>query len=465
MVDATVADAARGRPLADCGRSGGLQGRSAAVCGRDAEERRWSEYQRRADADSGTVRAPARLLVLIFVTPPVRLPRNPRNPVSKGNHGFQSQSAARSSPLSDFCHADVVAKPRIRAWRSVDWTPQGPAKAHLQVAGRPGSVLVLGSQRRRRRRGSGLRPRRPKAAPRRGVSVGPGRASRTASRRQEFASGRPARSTRPGSRRSNSCGATSSRAALDQRRPFRRRLRCPDRGRKPAHRRALSCLPTAAAARKGKGRAPTGFDELEGSRRAVLVVQGGRDRSGCRRGAWSGWSHAFTATTACAGTRRASAAPPCVMAAQRDRPDRARLSDTAPPSAAARPLLVVDAPSMLFRAFYALPESIKGAEAARTAVNALLGAANLILREVEQHEPRAVVLCFGPDAAAYRVELYPATTPSARRCPTSSCPSGPTRGAFFEAFGWTVDRPRLARGRRPDRLLARGRRRPAGGRC
>ena len=59
---------------------------------------------------------------------------------------------------------------------------------------------------------------------------------------------------------------------------------------------------------------------------------------------------------------------------------------------------------MLFRAFYALPDSIKG-EGGRP-VNALLGTANLVLREVDEHSPRAVVLCFGPDAADYRVELY-----------------------------------------------------------
>ena len=70
----------------------------------------------------------------------------------------------------------------------------------------------------------------------------------------------------------------------------------------------------------------------------------------------------------------------------------------------ARPLLIVDAPSLLYRAFFALPKSIKGS--AGTSVNALLGSANLILREVEEHDPRAVVLCFGPDAAEYRVELY-----------------------------------------------------------
>ncbi len=69
------------------------------------------------------------------------------------------------------------------------------------------------------------------------------------------------------------------------------------------------------------------------------------------------------------------------------------------------PLLAVDAPSILFRSFFALPKSITDGDG--NAVNALLGTANMVLRVVEDHEPRAVVMCFGPDAAPYRVELYP----------------------------------------------------------
>ncbi len=70
------------------------------------------------------------------------------------------------------------------------------------------------------------------------------------------------------------------------------------------------------------------------------------------------------------------------------------------------PLIVVDAPSLLYRAFFALPKSITGADG--RPVNALLGTANLVLQTVERHDPRAVVLCFGAEAAAYRVALYPA---------------------------------------------------------
>jgi DNA polymerase-1 len=66
--------------------------------------------------------------------------------------------------------------------------------------------------------------------------------------------------------------------------------------------------------------------------------------------------------------------------------------------------MVVDAPSLLFRAFYALPRSIKGADG--HPVNALLGGVNMMLREIATHEPRAVVMAFGQDAADYRVELF-----------------------------------------------------------
>jgi DNA polymerase-1 len=104
-----------------------------------------------------------------------------------------------------------------------------------------------------------------------------------------------------------------------------------------------------------------------------------------------------------------------------------------------QPLLAVDAPSMLFRAFYALPDSIVGADG--RPVNALLGTANLVLREVELHEPRAVVLCFGPDAASYRTELYPAYHAEREAAmPDALAPQFVQAGDFFAAFGWTVAR-------------------------
>jgi 5'-3' exonuclease len=100
------------------------------------------------------------------------------------------------------------------------------------------------------------------------------------------------------------------------------------------------------------------------------------------------------------------------------------------------PLLAVDAPSMLFRAFYALPKSIKAPDGA--SVNALLGTTNLILREVEEYGPRAVVLCFGPDAADYRVELYPPYHADRPEVPEELVPQFADSDEFFGAFGWTV---------------------------
>ena len=91
---------------------------------------------------------------------------------------------------------------------------------------------------------------------------------------------------------------------------------------------------------------------------------------------------------------------------------------------------------MLYRAFFALPKTIKSADG--KPVNALLGAANLILREVDANDPRAVVLCFGPDAAAYRVELLDAYHAERPEMPDQLAHQwGQARG-FFEAFDWVV---------------------------
>jgi 5'-3' exonuclease len=100
------------------------------------------------------------------------------------------------------------------------------------------------------------------------------------------------------------------------------------------------------------------------------------------------------------------------------------------------PLLVVDAPSLMYRAFHALPRSITGPEG--TAVNALLGTANLILQAIEKYDPRAVVLAFGAEAADYRVELYDGYHADRPEMPDDLQPQWADARAFFEAFGWTV---------------------------
>ena len=59
----------------------------------------------------------------------------------------------------------------------------------------------------------------------------------------------------------------------------------------------------------------------------------------------------------------------------------------------AAPLLLADAPGLLYRAFFALPDSITGDD--DRPVNALLGSVNALLWCVERYQPRAVVCCFG----------------------------------------------------------------------
>src|SRR3954452_3687922 len=100
------------------------------------------------------------------------------------------------------------------------------------------------------------------------------------------------------------------------------------------------------------------------------------------------------------------------------------------------PLLAVDAPSLMYRAFHALPDSIKGADG--RPVNALLGCANQVLWAVERHEPRAVVMCFGAEAAVYRKELYEPYHAARPEMPEDLAHQWVRASAFFEALGWAV---------------------------
>jgi 5'-3' exonuclease len=100
------------------------------------------------------------------------------------------------------------------------------------------------------------------------------------------------------------------------------------------------------------------------------------------------------------------------------------------------PLLAIDGPFVLYRSFFALPDSITDGDG--HAVNALLGAVNLILRIAADRRPRAIVVCFGAEAADYRVELYPAY--HADRPPVPDALEWQFQRApeLFGAFGWTT---------------------------
>ncbi len=99
------------------------------------------------------------------------------------------------------------------------------------------------------------------------------------------------------------------------------------------------------------------------------------------------------------------------------------------------PLLVVDAPCLLYRSFFALPDSIRGVD--EHPVNALLGATNALLRIAADRQPRAIVLCFGADAAEYRVELYPDYHAARPPVPDHLAWQFEQAPDFFAAFGWS----------------------------
>src|SRR3954467_10999421 len=99
------------------------------------------------------------------------------------------------------------------------------------------------------------------------------------------------------------------------------------------------------------------------------------------------------------------------------------------------PLLAVDAPSLLYRAFFALPKTITDRDG--MPVNALLGMANLVLWAVERHGPRAVVLCTGAEAATYRTALYPGYHADRPAVPDELGPQWEAAPALFAAFGWS----------------------------
>jgi 5'-3' exonuclease len=102
----------------------------------------------------------------------------------------------------------------------------------------------------------------------------------------------------------------------------------------------------------------------------------------------------------------------------------------------AGPLLLADAPALLYRAFHALPDSITGLDG--SPVNALLGSLNQVLQVVEQRSPRAVVLCFGAEAATYRTDAYPAYHAHRPPMPDGLATQWAQAPALYRSMGWIV---------------------------
>jgi DNA polymerase-1 len=100
------------------------------------------------------------------------------------------------------------------------------------------------------------------------------------------------------------------------------------------------------------------------------------------------------------------------------------------------PLLIADVPWLLYRAFFALPKSIKGSD--ERPVNALLGTVNALLAAIQARPPRAVVVCFGAEQARYRVEAYHPYHAHRDPMPPELAEQWQRAPALLASFGWTV---------------------------
>ncbi len=100
------------------------------------------------------------------------------------------------------------------------------------------------------------------------------------------------------------------------------------------------------------------------------------------------------------------------------------------------PLLIADIPWLLYRAFFSLPKSIKGADG--KPVNALLGTVNALLAASEARPPRAVVACFGAEQASYRVEAYPPYHAHRDPMPAELAEQWARAPSLLASFGWTI---------------------------
>jgi 5'-3' exonuclease len=100
------------------------------------------------------------------------------------------------------------------------------------------------------------------------------------------------------------------------------------------------------------------------------------------------------------------------------------------------PLLLCDTPGLLYRGFFALPDSIKGAD--DRPVNALVGSLNMTLWCIEKYAPRAVVMCFGQESAEYRVEAYPDYHAARPEMPDDLAWQWERAPDLYRSMGWEV---------------------------
>lgn len=98
------------------------------------------------------------------------------------------------------------------------------------------------------------------------------------------------------------------------------------------------------------------------------------------------------------------------------------------------PILLCDLPLLMYRSFFALPKSIKGADG--KPINATLGTVNAVLAAIDEHQPRAVVMCDGAEAGAYRLEAFPGYHADREPMPEALEHQWESTRQMSEALGW-----------------------------
>ena len=78
-------------------------------------------------------------------------------------------------------------------------------------------------------------------------------------------------------------------------------------------------------------------------------------------------------------------------------------------------------------------------------MNALLGSVNMMLQEIGTHDPRAVVMAFGQDAADYRVELFEGYHADREPMEDDIGQQFEQAPDLYAALGWRVSRCRDSR--------------------
>ena len=122
--------------------------------------------------------------------------------------------------------------------------------------------------------------------------------------------------------------------------------------------------------------------------------------------------------------------------------------------AAQRRLFLIDGPSLVYRAFFALPESIATSTGVPT--NAIFGFASMLVKIVTEYGVCPTVVAWDAGSSG-RTELFADYKAQRRSRPDLLKQQWPAMEPLVEAFGYRNVRRRGLRGRRRDRLARRAR--------